>query len=203
MDIVPTPLCQLFLKYHSDKAEGDYRGHSYSPVYYSLLKDRQHLVKNLLEIGIGTKESMDRLTNYQYTVGASIKAWKEFFINAKVYALDIDKNVLFEEDRLKCFYADQSDNNSLLEAVNSIYKYSGSEFLFDIIIDDGSHWLHHQMSTIKFLSKYLIKDGIYIVEDVKACDLDQFKSLAIEGLELIHTHNGRHGWDSFAAYKRL
>ena len=32
--------------------------------------------------------------------GASLRVWKDFFSNAKIYGSDIDKDILFNEDRI-------------------------------------------------------------------------------------------------------
>ena len=35
--------------------------------------------------------------------------WKEYFSNAEIYGADIDKNVLFFENRIKTYHVDQLD----------------------------------------------------------------------------------------------
>ena len=49
--------------------------HSYIELYENLLHNKQFTAKNILEIGIQR--------------GGSIKLWHDYFINATVYALDI------------------------------------------------------------------------------------------------------------------
>ena len=56
--------------------------HSYLDLYQSLLSKKKFTAKNVLEIGIGDG-------NQGVTNGGSIKLWNDFFINAKVHALDI------------------------------------------------------------------------------------------------------------------
>ena len=38
--------------------------------------------------------------------------------------------------------------------------------LFDVIIDDGSHFVDHQLTSFKTLYKYLNNNGLYIIEDL-------------------------------------
>ena len=49
--------------------------HSYLPLYGSLFKDKKETTQNILEIGIQN--------------GGSIKLWRDYFINATIYGLDI------------------------------------------------------------------------------------------------------------------
>ena len=49
--------------------------HSYLPLYESLFKNKKETAQNILEIGIQN--------------GGSIKLWRDYFINATIYGLDI------------------------------------------------------------------------------------------------------------------
>ena len=66
--------------------------------------------------------------------GASLRVWRDYFFNALIYGGDIDKNILFEEDRIKTFYVDQLDVTSIKSMWDNIRVNN-----FDIIIDDGLH----------------------------------------------------------------
>jgi|LakMenE01Jun11ns_1017448.scaffolds.fasta_scaffold9391700_1 hypothetical protein len=58
--------------------------HSYLDLYQSLFNNKKYTAKNILEIGI-----------YR---GGSIKLWSEFFINAKIYGIDIiDIDNIYED----------------------------------------------------------------------------------------------------------
>jgi len=58
--------------------------HSYLDIYQTLFNNKKNTAKNILEIGI-----------YR---GGSIKLWSEFFINAKIYGIDIiDIDNIFED----------------------------------------------------------------------------------------------------------
>jgi len=98
-----TELCELFEKYYSDKCP-QLGLHSYSPFYYEYLSEYKEKFLDIVEIGVGNKELMGRYLGENYQMGASLKAWRDFFVNANVYGLDIRKDVLFKEDRLACFY---------------------------------------------------------------------------------------------------
>ena len=36
--------------------------------------------------------------------GASLRAWRDYFENALIYGADIDKNILFKENRINTFF---------------------------------------------------------------------------------------------------
>jgi len=134
-------LFHLALKYQPTKTRHDYiKWYSYH--FEKIRKD----VKQILEIGV-----------YH---GKSLKMWKEYFPNAKIYGLDIDPNCLkYEDERTKIFICDQN-NEKDLKNVNEKLKN------IDIILDDGSHKYEHMIKSFSFLFSCLKKDGFYVVEDI-------------------------------------
>lgn len=142
-----TPLCELANKYGSDKSpthKGLRPGHSYTPFYYELFKDRP--VKRLLEIGVET--------------GASLRMWRDFFPEAIIVGLDIDRQTIFMEGRIYTLIGDSSDAESAREF--------GNAAPFDIIIDDGEHDPESQYLTWRNFFPLLEHGGTYVVEDVRA-----------------------------------
>lgn len=199
---IETPLCQLLYDYGSDKCPQV--RHTYSPEYYKLLKPRIDSCKMLLEIGIGTQALMhDSLKSLgrTYEVGASLKAWRDFFPNAIVFGVDIDSNVLFQEERIKCFFADQSNTASLTKCMEEIKAYSGDN-RFDVVVDDGSHVLAHQVLSANFFCNgFLKEDGLYIVEDIFEHKFNAFPR-EINGFKVTMEYVGVDGWDSFLVYSK-
>ena len=82
-----------------------------------------------------------------------------------------------------------------------MFNFNGNEFKFDIIIDDGSHELNHQVTSLLFFLNHLKENGIYIVEDVRASDIQHFKNLDVPNASITHIHYGNNAWDSFVVYK--
>ena len=70
-----TPLCKIAFKYGTDKCPQV--GHNYTPFYYELLKDKRKTVKKVLEIGIGSPETMPGGPKH-YQKGASLLMWRDF-----------------------------------------------------------------------------------------------------------------------------
>jgi len=102
------------------------------------MKPKQYTAKNILEIGIGPKGTLN---------GGSIKLWSKFFKNATIYALDIiDIQDIWSEIR-------NVDNIKLYTSTDAYDIDFFSTYLkdikFDILIDDGPHSLE---SMIKFIT---------------------------------------------------
>jgi hypothetical protein len=120
--------------------------HNYLIYYWLHFRDIRLEVRSVLEIGLET----DR----------SIRMWEEFFPNATVYGVDINPQCQqLEGNRRRVFIGDQSDLQFLDKVVN---EAGGS---FDIVIDDGSHRVEHQLKTFDFLFPRLTAHGIYVMED--------------------------------------
>lgn len=145
-----TELCRLATKYGTDKAE------LFTPVYDLLLRDHRQGVRKVLEIGVGTAEAMKHVRDYK--PGASLRMWQEYFPSALVYGADV-----VPIDLPGVIQLDQG-NAAQLQAV-------GRKFgRFDLIVDDGSHQPHHQILGAQTLVPFLVKGGLYIIEDVNNFD---------------------------------
>lgn len=151
-----TELCRLAIKHESDKGgrhlryggEPCHATHEYTPVYFDLLHKQRHLVKSVLEIGINR--------------GCSLRMWAEFFPQARIIGLDIEPSTLVHAgDRIQCFLADQNDPHSLRNALQQANAHP-----FDLIIDDGSHLMHHQAISMATLLPLLSDIGVYVIEDI-------------------------------------
>lgn len=197
-----TELCELFYKYSSDKCPQV--AHSYSPHYYDLLKYGKESFAYVLEIGIGNDELMKPLYGDGYQIGASLKAWRDFFPNAKIYGLDIRKDVFFSDERIECVYTDQSSSKELNKTISKIKKSNkNKELLFDLIIDDGSHIPEHMILSFETLGCYVKKGGYYIIEDIKNENIDLFINLKVDGFEIAKIHAGATQQDDFIAYRKI
>ena len=146
----------LFNKYGSDKSNI----HNYHLIYGSLFKKKKN-VRKILEIGLGTNN--DNIISNMSTKGnpgASIRAFRDFFDKAIIYGADIDKNILFSENRIKTFFADQTN----LTHLKNIFKKTKGNF--DLIIDDGLHAPYANVSVIIASLNYLKKSGYLVIEDI-------------------------------------
>jgi hypothetical protein len=130
--------------------------HSYLELYDKLFVNKKQTVKNLLEISIGNV--------------SSIKLWYEYFTNANVHALDIQKieNIW---DELK-----DKKNITLYSGVDAYNEtwfnnvFLNNNINFDLIIDDGPHTLETMKQFIKLYSQIISDDGILIIESIPSID---------------------------------
>ena len=148
-------------RYATDKLEHKYIG--YYNEWFAPYQDEEI---NLLEVGVQN--------------GHSIKLWKDYFTNAKIYGME--KAEVYGGD----FKCDSTDKEAVDEQLADRY--------FDIIIDDGDHHPESQMKTYMNLKDRLNGGGLYIIEDIAGPkynnykyekEVDKIKSL---GFEIIDTN---------------
>jgi len=90
-----------------------------------------------------------------------------------MFGADIDRDILFEEGRIRTFWVDQRDSN----AIRALWA-TLADIEFDIIIDDG---LHEASANIRFFLESfgrLKPGGIYVIEDITPGDTDLMGSFA-------------------------
>jgi hypothetical protein len=151
--------------------------HSYTKLFDSYDCDN---VENLLEIGIGCLEKGQMggkngiITNYGYKTGNSLRLWRDYFLNAKIHGIDIySEAMITNEDRINTYVCDQSSHDQLN---NLIFKSIGTKL--DIIIDDGSHELKHQVTSFETLSNHLKPKGLYIIECIQPKNIKTLTDLS-------------------------
>lgn len=134
-------------KYQTDKSFKHPYGHNYVPFYDMILRDMKNIKNmNMLEIGVFN--------------GESLKMWKEYFDNSKIYGWDILDLRHMNDDKIEIFIVDQGkqdqiENFFILNPVS-----------FDFVIDDGSHLLDDQIVSLFNVFPHLNSGGIYIIEDM-------------------------------------
>ena len=164
----------LFNKYGSDKSGK----HNYHLIYSRILREKRNLPLAILEIGLGTN-NLDIPSNMglRGKPGASLRAFRDWAPNAKVYGADVDTRVLFSEERIETFFVDQTDVAALQALANRFPPRS-----FDLIIDDGLHNSEANVNTLLFALQLLKDDGVIVIEDVAIDDLPVWQ-IAIALLE--------------------
>lgn len=166
--------------------------HSYLDLYQSLMVSIQYDAKNVLEIGIG--DGGQGIDN-----GGSIKLWHDYFINAKIHALDIcSKDRIWEgikdKERIILYELTDAYNEDLFK-INFIDK----NIKLDMALDDGPHSLESMKKFITMYSPILSDIGILIIEDVQDMSwLEQLKSVVPEELkQFVSTYDLRHIKDRY------
>lgn len=139
-----TRLTNIGELYGTDKATY----HRYTELYQAYFEKFMDTNPTLLEIGI-----------YK---GASLKMLNDFFYN-KCYIVAFDSGAQLEFQNyfanVDIVLGDQSNRADLAQLAD--YKQ------FDIIIDDGSHHIDHQLISFATLFPRLAPNGIYIIEDLQ------------------------------------
>jgi hypothetical protein len=150
-------LCELGTKYRTDKVVA-----GYTKFYAELFEPHRQEVKKVMEIGIGSRESMKHVPDY--IVGASLFMWRDYFSDAQIYGLDNNVDSLIEGDRIKSLSCDQADIVDLSRAA----AWAGDGF--DFILDDGDHRAASQWPAFHVLFPLVKPGGLYIIEDADAAD---------------------------------
>lgn len=150
------PLSRLAIQHGTDK----YGYHDYTPNYFDLFQHIADKPIKLLEIGVGGYGSEDR-------GGESLATWRDFFTNAQIIGIDIQKKALDLGDRVHILQGSQVDPDFLKELVQDYGP-------FDIIIDDGSHRNEHVVDSFHILFPTLNPGGIYVVEDTQTAFMPRF-----------------------------
>lgn len=163
-------LSTLFKNYGSDKSTK----HNYHLAYSSILAHKKNLPIYILEIGLGTNniDVMSNMGTYGQP-GASLRAFRDMYPKATVFGADIDKRVLFTEERIKTYFVDQTDMATLSELKNQFANIS-----FDLIIDDGLHNSHANLNTANFALDLLKPDGVFVIEDIGQSDFQYYQIVA-------------------------
>jgi SAM-dependent methyltransferase len=161
--VVPTgqevcELDELARQYKTDKcseAVTPLSPKGYARQYSYYLSHLRHEPIRLLEIGIGQ--------------GASLKMWEAYFTQAEIVGIDIGEDCRrFESERAKVFIGDQGDRLFL----RSVLDKAGGPF--DVIIDDGSHLMHHHRIAFDELFPALRPGGVYVIEDLHTAYMGQY-----------------------------
>lgn len=153
----------LFQKYGSDKSTG----HNYYLLYAWLLSAKRREELSMLEIGLGTN-NIDVPSNMGLDgkPGASLRAFRDWAPRIRVVGADVDKRVLFAEERIETFYVDQTQPAVLAELAARFAPAS-----FDMIIDDGLHNSEANLNTLLFALPLLKDHGALVIEDIGLADL--------------------------------
>lgn len=162
-------LGSLFLKYGSDKAANwrakspfPWAPHNYADFYEIMFSLRRHDIRLLIECGIGTNfEDVESNMTRHGSPGASLRAWRDFFPNANIVGLDLDKRILFSDDRIKTFEVDQLSGAS----VRAWIRCSNISNV-DIFVDDGLHTLEANWNLFAEAVPIMRRGGVYVIEDV-------------------------------------
>jgi hypothetical protein len=183
---VPTELCKIMGKNKSDKGHEHitYAKHNYSTFYFSIFNLLRNNVLSIFELGLGTDNiTIPSNMGANGRPGASLYGWSEFFPNSNIYGADIDKNILFNNERINTFFCDQTQP----EIIKNMWNFPELNFEFDIIIEDGLHTFEANVCFFENSIHKLKRGGYYIIEDIKNIEMNLFEK-KIEEWKKIYNH---------------
>lgn len=168
-----TPLCEIMGRNRSDKGHvrNNYCRHNYTTFYHSIFKDLVGKKLRIFEMGIGTNNvHIPSNMGAHGRPGASLYGWREFFPYADVFGADIDANVLFNTERIKTFYCDQTNP----QVIQFMWNEPDLKENFDIIVEDGLHTFKANVCFFENSIHKLHPNGYYIIEDITTHDYQLF-----------------------------
>lgn len=132
-------ITQILKKYDTDKEVFHRYGQTYETIFSRFNREDK---LNILEIG--TQQ------------GGSLLAWKEYFPNANVVGIDII-DVVPDKYRL----------DTVTRVISDIKEWR-DDTQWDIVIDDGSHYLLDIAYVVPNYCMKLKVGGVIVIEDVRA-----------------------------------
>lgn len=154
-------LKNLFNQHKSDKHFLNQYEKIYGYVFNVLQKKND--IKKVLEIGLGTRNKQvpgNMTWNNFSECGGSIRAWRDYLPTTQIYGCDVDRTALFQEERIKTYFVDQLSPKTF----DDLLVETGGEF--DVIIDDGLHYVHANLNSFAFALRALKAGGVFVLEDV-------------------------------------
>ncbi|MCP2260707.1 hypothetical protein LX15_004427 [Streptoalloteichus tenebrarius] len=124
----------------------------YTPHYHRFFQTLRERPVKILEIGIGGYADPN-------AGGASLQMWKRYFPRGLVYGLDIADKSGIDTRRVRTFRGDQGDPEFLRRVIREIGPV-------DVVVDDGSHFCHHQIISFQTLFPHVAAGGFYAIEDL-------------------------------------
>jgi hypothetical protein len=166
-------LCDL---YGSDKGSNrtmnhaySWHSHRYTDFYEMFFSNHTQEVSFVFECGIGTSNlNFPANMGSNGRPGASLRVWRDYFPNARIYGADIDNDVLFKEERIETFYMNQLDPISIKSATQKF-----PDGMFDFMVDDGLHTFEAALTLFLNSNRLLSPRGIYVIEDVTPRSMGQ------------------------------
>ncbi len=146
------------------------KAHNYTDHYHRLFAQCRPYLQKVFECGLGTNNPhIPSTMGMRGKPGASLRVWRDYFPNAQIIGADIDRDILFSEDRIQTFFVDQTDPSTIARMWDEVGMVD-----FDLIIDDGLHTFEAGTTFFSHSINRLSQQGLYLIEDVASKDLSRY-----------------------------
>ena len=104
--------------------------------------------------------------------GGSLLLWEAAFPGSNIVGLDINLSNIRHAfgEKTKVIQVNAADTKDMEQKI--------ADSRFDLVVEDGSHHLSHQVTAVKYFATKIKSGGMIVVEDVQSDD-DMFALLAI------------------------
>ena len=192
-----TDLCKFCAQAGTDKSPftpGGGHRHPYTTPYSLFFEPLRHKPIKFVEVGVHR--------------GASMRVWRTFFSQARIYGFDNDQNNVnfIASFGMPATTLDVMDASNKENITAALTKHSADGELFDVILDDASHNPDDQATMIRTVMPFLKQGGLFIIEDIfREHPEKNFEDALLEVKNLVsfHTfivcdHVNRHspGWNN-------
>jgi hypothetical protein len=128
----------------------------YFPIYERHFKDFIYKPVTFIEIGCG--------------LGGSLQMWKQYFgPHARIVGIDVNPECKrYTEDQIEIHIGPQQETKFLQYVLDRV----GTP---DIVLDDGSHVMSHIAATFNFFYPKMLKNGVYVVEDLHTAYWEEYE----------------------------
>lgn len=156
----PTEMCRVMTRNGSDKGHSR---HNYTTIYSEIFSSFRQRPLRIFELGLGTNNpGLISTMGAAGRPGASLRGWRQLFPKAKVFGADIDRDILFQDERIQTFYCDQLDQR----AIQNLWNETALREPMDILVEDGLHTFEANVSFLKGSLEKVRPGGYYVVEDI-------------------------------------
>ena len=102
--------------------------------------------------------------------GASLRAFAKYLPEAEIFGADIDRDILFQSDRIRTTFVDGYD----FMTYQTLYETFGSQ-PFDLIIDDAAHATASDFNTLLFALAHINIPGYIVIEDISPVQFESYR----------------------------
>ncbi|MDX1513405.1 MAG: hypothetical protein R3174_06645 [Gammaproteobacteria bacterium] len=120
--------------------------HGFCAFYDRHLHRGRERARKILVIGVGG--------------GPSLFMWRDYFPNAIIHGIGLERVDVEGADRITIHVADQADRAQL----QAVIQRAGGDF--DVVIDDGGHTMVQQQTSLGVLFPHVRAGGFYVVGDL-------------------------------------